>query len=709
MLSSSVWPDIDPTEGVHRMLATILLAALAATAQDGEQKWEVVTSEQGTYSVELPESNHQKGSVPFIGLGLRGTMFEILRQPGDMIYRIKQYDTGKPIAKANEGRWLDYVRDEETGPGSFGKVVSEKKVKLGSIEGREYDYLKDSFGSKTEARARAFVKGATVYILLASPGRGDKPDPAKTDRFFSSFALIADPAAARAKMGITDGPGGDKAGEVSLALLVGVWEVVKADDIPAGSTLEFSRAGKFLSTPNAKDRSMYEGTFKIKGDQVTIDPAGMSITVKELTQTKLVIDGFGGLAEYKRKGAAATARAMPKAVTKSGGFRVGVQPRAGAGAGKWEVVTSKKGGFTVEMPTQPHGEENMSGGGFEMHTITGDSSGLEFLVMTVQGPTEIPEEEEAKALGRLRDQAASKFGTGLEVVSEKSAQLGSIEGQEFELKLEKASVGTVKARGRAFANGKTAYLLLAVSTVKDRELPADAKKFLDSFSPTDRTGGATAKAKTKAKPRTPSGETRSAADPLKDWGKEIDPSGDVTMKASGASLRFEIPGTPHVLAPERGQMNAPRVVAPARGEFSVTVRVDGAFRPSSQSTVKGLSSRQAGGLILWKDSGNYLVFQHRTTSEDGKTTNQAVLEELVAGAKGVTHRPAVAEGATFLRLERKRGRIIAAFSADGKEWKDLKPVDTTWADGEIQVGVVAVNTSTTPHTVTFEDYSLKSR
>jgi regulation of enolase protein 1 (concanavalin A-like superfamily) len=676
-----------------------------ATARDDEQKWEVVTCEQGTYSVELPVCEHQKGFVPFIGLGERGTVYEILRQPGDVIYRIKQYEVGKPIARADEGRWMDYARDEAAGFGGAGKVVSEKKINLGSVEGREYAYLKDSFGSKTEARARAYVKGSSVYFLLVSPGRGDKPDPAKTDRFFNSFALNADPAAARAKMGITDGPGGDKPGEVSLALLVGVWEVVKAEDIPAGSTLEFTRAGKFESIPNAKDRSMYEGTFKIKGDQVTIDPAGMAITVKELTRTKLVIDGFGGLAEYKRKGATATAKAMPKAVTKSGGFRVGVQPRAGAVGGKWEVVTSKKGGFTVEMPDQPHGEENMSGSGFEMHAIKGESNGLELLVMMVQGPTEIPKEEEAKALGRLRDQAARKFGTGLEVVSEKPFQHGSFEGQEFELKLEKTSVGTVKARCRAFANGKTAYVLLAVSGVKDKELPPDAQKFLNSFSLTDRAGGSMAK----ARPRTTPSETRATANPLKDWGKEIDPSGDVAMNASGDSLRFEIPGTPHVLAPERGQMNAPRVVAPTQGDFSVTVRVDGAFRPSSQSTVKGLTSRQAAGLILWKDAKNYLVFQHRATSDDGKVTNQAVLEELVGGDKGVTHRPSVPEGATFLRLERKRGRIMAAFSVDGKEWKELKPVDTTWAEGEIQVGVVAVNTSTGPHSVTFDSYSLKSK
>jgi hypothetical protein len=43
-----------------------------------------------------------------------------------------------------------------------------------------------------------------------------------------------------------------------------------------------------------------------------------------------------------------------------------------------------------------------------------------------------------------------------------------------------------------------------------------------------------------------------------------------------------------------------------------------------------------------------------------------VLEELVAGNKGVTRRQVIPEGATSLRLERKQGRISAAFSEDGK-------------------------------------------
>ena len=86
-------------------------------------------------------------------------------------------------------------------------------------------------------------------------------------------------------------------------------------------------------------------------------------------------------------------------------------------------------------------------------------------------------------------------------------------------------------------------------------------------APSSVSGGVNASAKaasvaTKAKP-----------DPLARWGKVVDPDGDVVFEPSGGTLTARVPASPHVLAPERDKMNAPRVIAPARGDFTVTVRV----------------------------------------------------------------------------------------------------------------------------------------
>jgi uncharacterized protein (TIGR03066 family) len=505
---------------------------------------------------------------------------------------------------------------------------------------------------------------------------------------------------------------------VDPSKLVGVWEVIKGTQPPAGSTLEFTGDGKFTSNLKGVDIT-FAGTYKLNGDQLTLDPPGVAMTVKELTASKLVVGGSGNDIEYQRKTTGARPRsgmttggfsfgAQTKGGQRTSGFTLGAQPKA---AGKWETVTSKEDGFTVEMPGQPNGSESGSGGGFDVHGISYQMRGMELIVTAIHGPTEIPKAEEAKALESIRNKAVRKYGKNLIVVSEKQVRSGDIEGQEFELSIDRLGAGTMNVRGRTFINGKRAYVLMAIPSASGQTLSPDAQKFLESFSIGDRSAATTAKADPPmTRSGVPKGAPRKLApNPVKAWGMEVDPDGDVVVRRSGQSLTMDIPGTPHLLAPERDKMNAPRVVASARGDFVVTVQVEGKFKPRRESTVKGLAVRQAGGLILWKDSKNYLVFQHRASIDDGKIINQAVLEELVNGSKGATHRQPSPEGAVFLRVERNGGRIAASFSVDGKDWKELKPVDTMWAEGEVQVGVVGVNTSAAPHSVTFEGYSLKPK
>jgi regulation of enolase protein 1 (concanavalin A-like superfamily) len=528
------------------------------------------------------------------------------------------------------------------------------------------------------------------------------------------------------------------------AQLVGVWEMVKGPPgMPAGSTLTFKRDGEFESRIKGTS-NVFTGKFRVDGASLMLDPPGFPATIQAIDANNIVIVGITGPGEYRRQGAGGGNRAaMPRAGQRStsGGFNLGgggfsVQSKNGGGmsgpggngaitagpgtkdggtvtpaAGGWKLVANKPYGFRVEMPRQPNGEEGGSGGGFDLHVLTCQLSNMELLIMGVKGPTEIPKGEEDKVFQRLLTQAAGKIGGTPKVLSEGEARAGSLEGRQYEITLEKSSAGSVPARARAFLSGKSAYVLIASARAKGQALPADAKRFLESFVLS--TGGGESESGP-AEPR-PRGSlpgakaTTGARASSQAWGKEVDPDGDVEIRRKARSLTMSLPGTPHVLAPERGKMNAPRVVARAEGDFVATVRVVGAFRPGRGSTVKGLSSRQAGGLIVWKDAGNYLVFQHRATADDGDARDQAVLEELVAGGKGATLRQPVGDGPLFLRLERKKGRITAAFSGDRKSWTELKPLAATWAEGPLEVGVVAVSTSPGPHEVTFEDLTIEER
>ena len=498
--------------------------------------------------------------------------------------------------------------------------------------------------------------------------------------------------------------------EDDAAGLVGVWEVVKGPPgTPAGSTLAFNPDGQFESRIKGTSNT-FTGRYRVEGDSLMLDPPGFPATIRVLNADSIVIVGITGPAEYRRRGAgAAAAAAMPRAARKSGGFSPGVQPRpAGAGgAAGWAVVTGG-GKFSVEMPTRPNAEESGRSvgpaGEFDYTRLACEQfdSKVDYMVVTLEAPGEIAAAKAGVAIEQVRDDSADHVGSGRKLISEKPVRLGEIPGREFALKVNTRSAGPVNLLGRAFVKGNMVFLVMATSKSRNAGMPPEVDRFLDSFSLSEPPARVAAKgARGPAKP---------AARPLKGWGTEVDPAGDVAIEASGRSLTMMIPGTPHVLAPERDTMNAPRVVAPARGDFVATVRVGGAFRPGRESTVKGLSSRQAGGLLIWKDAGNYLVLQRRATAGDeDKDADQVVLEELVAGRKGVTHRQKAPEGAVFVRLGRKGGRIEASFSGDGRAWKEFKPVETTWAGGPAEVGVVAVNTSSEPHEVKFDDFTLKDR
>lgn len=82
---------------------------------------------------------------------------------------------------------------------------------------------------------------------------------------------------------------------------------------------------------------------------------------------------------------------------------------------------------------------------------------------------------------------------------------------------------------------------------------------------------------------------------------------------------------------------------------------------------------------------------------------------LDAGHRRATHNQGTPGEPVLVRLERKGGRIIGAFSNDRLRRKGLKPMDTTRANGPVKAGLLTTNTSSEPRTVKFENCTLKTR
>ena len=53
---------------------------------------------------------------------------------------------------------------------------------------------------------------------------------------------------------------------------------------------------------------------------------------------------------------------------------------------------------------------------------------------------------------------------------------------------------------------------------------------------------------------------------------------------------------------------------------------------------------------------------------------------------------------------------MASASSDGKEWEavNLKPIEVDWPE-HLKVGLVAINSSKEPFSVTFEEYGFKGK
>jgi regulation of enolase protein 1 (concanavalin A-like superfamily) len=137
------------------------------------------------------------------------------------------------------------------------------------------------------------------------------------------------------------------------------------------------------------------------------------------------------------------------------------------------------------------------------------------------------------------------------------------------------------------------------------------------------------------------------------------------------------------------------------------VKVTGDFKPGGRSTnPKGVPFNGA-GIVIWSDSDNFIRLERGALLRNGKVSALVAFEEREGGYRGAVHNDVFPAGDCYLRLERKGSRISGAISKDGSTWKQLKPIDTIWP-AKLKVGLSAINSSSEPFTVKFEDVVRKA-
>lgn len=212
-------------------------------------------------------------------------------------------------------------------------------------------------------------------------------------------------------------------------------------------------------------------------------------------------------------------------------------------------------------------------------------------------------------------------------------------------------------------------------------------------------------------------EPNSGAPAIPGWGTPINPAGDCKFEAKDGKLVIFVPGTAkaHDLGAEASNMTAPRVLQPVSGDFVLTVKIDGEFAPSEESTQQGRTGYNGAGLVVFADENNYVRLERATLHSGDAAHPYTNFEIRVNGQNerfGTTGDLPTQDGKpTWLRLERKGQEMRGAMSHDGKEWahgtpKELK--SEAWKKTELQAGVAAISTSKQPFAPIYAEFSVKS-
>jgi regulation of enolase protein 1 (concanavalin A-like superfamily) len=366
----------------------------------------------------------------------------------------------------------------------------------------------------------------------------------------------------------------------------------------------------------------------------------------------------------------------------------------------WQSISSPEGKFTVEMPLpisfKKEFTRKVRGGELKIFRIGCEYRGATYLAERVDFPEAIRKGKEEQELDTERDMFAEEL-KGV-VVSEKKVRTdtGRI-GRDFTIRGQlKGEVANSVIRMREYLDGKSIYAVAVISP-PDQELPEDAGRFLGSLV----LGVGQARVAGKLEPDPPGQQ-------LAGWGLAINPDGDCMIRPDGNALAMQVPGKWHDLNPDTNKLNSPRVVRTILGDFTISVKVAGAFKPGGKSTNPKSVPYNGAGIIIWNNSDNFIRLERGATFRDGKVHTFALFEEREGGYRGAMHNQSIRPGDCHVRIERRGNRVFGATSLDGTNWNQLKPIDTLWSR-QVKVGLAAINSSSEPFVTRFEEFKLKGK
>jgi RNA polymerase sigma factor (sigma-70 family) len=194
---------------------------------------------------------------------------------------------------------------------------------------------------------------------------------------------------------------------------------------------------------------------------------------------------------------------------------------------------------------------------------------------------------------------------------------------------------------------------------------------------------------------------------LKGWGMALDPDGDCKFAVQTDKLTITLPGKDHALCIEQNRMNAPRVLRDIQGDFIAQVKVSGDYPKAAESVVGTRRPFHGAGMLLFVDDKTYIRLERAQVYTDGEPVPYVNFELRKDGefARGGDTTVQPTEKGTYLRLERRGGKVYGSASNDGIQWAALEPIEIELPK-TIKVGLVAGHNTSSGYEPAFEEWKI---
>jgi hypothetical protein len=191
------------------------------------------------------------------------------------------------------------------------------------------------------------------------------------------------------------------------------------------------------------------------------------------------------------------------------------------------------------------------------------------------------------------------------------------------------------------------------------------------------------------------------------FGEVVDPDGDCRIELGKESVLITVPGTHHDLTytEQYRKHNAPRVLRNVEGDFSLSASIEAFPLPGQDAKSSGGNFVfVSGGQVVWIDVKNYIRFERAAIQEQGVPF--IWLEAFKNGQPVVQETKAAPAGKFWLRITRRGDALAFSVSDDGTTWRETNKLNYSVPE-KLQVGFVAVNSTTVEHRVQFGDVSFE--